>query len=90
MFLFTWLYVLDKWTKLIPEMEELVNHLRARGWRVVIVTASPKWIVEPGALRLGLGRDDVLGIEVRPQLVLPPCEGYKNNVFVYFCSIIIR
>lgn len=53
-----------QWAKIIPEMEELVKHLRARGWRVVIVTASPKWVIEPGALRLGLGRDDVLGIEV--------------------------
>lgn len=56
--------VLDKRAKIVPEMEELVNYLRARGWRVVIVTASPKWIIEPGALRLGLCRDDVLGIEV--------------------------
>lgn len=45
-------------------MAELVQDLRARGWRVVIVTASPTWIVEPGARRLGLGPEDVLGIEV--------------------------
>lgn len=51
--------------KVIPEMKELIENLRARGWRVVIVTASPSWIVEPGARRLGLGREDVFGIEVR-------------------------
>lgn len=46
-------------------MKGLVQDLRARGWRVVIVTASPKWIVEPGARRLGLGPEDVIGVEVR-------------------------
>lgn len=51
--------------KVIPEVKDLVEDLRARGWRVVIVTASPAWIVEPGARRLGLGPEDVLGIEVR-------------------------
>lgn len=51
--------------KVIPEMKDLVEDLHARGWRVVIVTASPAWIVEPGARRLGLGPEDVLGIEVR-------------------------
>lgn len=50
--------------KVIPEIKDLVKDLRARGWRVVIVTASPTWIVEPGARRLGLGPEDVLGIEV--------------------------
>lgn len=50
--------------KIIPEMKELVEDLRVRGWRVVIVTASPTWIVEPGARRLGLGPDNVFGIEV--------------------------
>lgn len=45
-------------------MKELIENLRARGWRVVIVTASPAWIVEPGARRLGLGPEDVFGIEV--------------------------
>lgn len=51
--------------KVVPEMKELVRDLRDRGWRVVIVTASPAWIVEPGARRLGLGPEDVIGIEVR-------------------------
>ena len=45
-------------------MKELVEDLRARGWRVVIVTASPTWVVEPGAQRLGLRPEDVFGIEV--------------------------
>ncbi|CAM9194595.1 unnamed protein product, partial [Hapterophycus canaliculatus] len=48
----------------VPEMKELVQDLRARGWRVVIVTASPTWIVEPGARLFGLGPEDILGIEV--------------------------
>lgn len=56
--------------KIIPEMKELVQELRDRGWRVVIVTASPAWIVEPGARRLGLGPEDVIGIEVRQLSVL--------------------
>lgn len=45
-------------------MKELIYHLRSRGWRVVIVTASPTWIVEPGARLLGLGPEDIFGIEV--------------------------
>lgn len=52
--------------KVIPEMKELVEDLRARGWRVVIVTASPTWIVEPGARHLGFRPEDIFGIEVRP------------------------
>lgn len=50
--------------QVVPEMKELVQDLRARGWRVIIVTASPKWIVEPGARWLGLTSEDVIGIEV--------------------------
>lgn len=45
-------------------MKELICRLRSRGWRVVIVTASPTWIVEPGARLLGLGPEDIFGIEV--------------------------
>ncbi|CAM9981522.1 unnamed protein product [Scytosiphon promiscuus] len=48
----------------VPEMKQLIQDLRSQGWRVVIVTASPAWIVEPGARLLGLGPDDILGIEV--------------------------
>lgn len=54
----------DRPLKVVPEMKKLIADLRARGWRVVIVTASPTWIVEPGARRLGLGLEDVFGIEV--------------------------
>lgn len=51
-------------------MKALVEDLRARGWRVVIVTASPAWIVGPGARRLGLGPEDVLGIEVHTYIAI--------------------
>lgn len=58
-------------TQVVPEIKELVEDLRARRWRVVIVTASPTWIVEPGARRLGIASEDILGIEVHVDVVSP-------------------
>ncbi|CAM9186993.1 unnamed protein product [Discosporangium mesarthrocarpum] len=49
---------------IIPEVAELVRTLLSRGWRVCIVTASPRWIVEPGARWLGVSSSDVIGVEV--------------------------
>jgi spermidine synthase len=57
----------EKYTKpkMIPTTCDLVRKALSKGWQVKIVTASPAWVVEPGALALGLRRDDVLGIRVR-------------------------
>lgn len=48
---------------IFSEQKKLIDFLRAEGARVYIVTASVRWAVEPGALRLGLGFDDVIGVE---------------------------
>lgn len=46
-----------------PEMKEIIKKLKELDVEIFIVTASIKWAVEPGALRLGLTHDDVMGIE---------------------------
>jgi phosphoserine phosphatase len=50
---------------LIPAQLDLIQHLRAQGVRVFIVTASIRWAVEPGAALYGLTYDDVIGIKTR-------------------------
>lgn len=35
------------------------------GAQVAVVTASPTWVVVPGAVDLGLKESDVIGIDVR-------------------------
>ncbi len=48
---------------LFVAQKQLIQYLRSEGVRVLIVTASVKWAVEPGALLFGLTHEDVLGIE---------------------------
>lgn len=47
-----------------PEMADLVRGLRDRGWRVVIVTASPAEAVLRGARELGVPEGDVLALRL--------------------------
>lgn len=47
--------------------KKLIEYFLSEGVKVYIVTASVKWAVEPGALRLGLTYDDVIGIETHVQ-----------------------
>lgn len=42
---------------------QIIAKLKSLDVQIYIVTASIKWAVEPGALRLGLTHDDVIGIE---------------------------
>jgi phosphoserine phosphatase len=51
-------------TRIYPEMVALIRALYALQWRVYIVTASPVWVVLPGARRLGVPDDCVLAIDV--------------------------
>lgn len=48
---------------IFPAQKKLIEYLKSEGVRIAIVTASVKWAVEPGALRLGLTPEDVLGVE---------------------------
>jgi HAD superfamily phosphoserine phosphatase-like hydrolase len=50
---------------LIPGQHELIQHFRACGVRVYIVTASIRWAVEPGAQLYGLDFDNVIGIRTK-------------------------
>lgn len=50
---------------IFPEKKKLIQWLLEHGVEVYIVTASIKWAVEPGALRLGLQHEHVLGIRTK-------------------------
>ena len=64
-----------------PEMADLVSCLRAAGWRVLIVTASPAEAVLRGAQALGVPEGDILAVRLeadasgvvtgRPSPVMP-------------------
>lgn len=67
------LETIQKWADLgvqtlkpLPVFEaqkNLIDYFLSEGVKVHIVTASVKWAVEPGAQRLGLDFDSVIGIE---------------------------
>ena len=48
---------------IFEDQRKLIELLRSEGVQVYIVTASVRWAVEPGACRLGLTFDDVIGVE---------------------------
>lgn len=48
---------------IFPEQKKLIELFTSAGVKVVLVTASVKWAVEPGAKLLGLQFDQVMGIE---------------------------
>ena len=50
---------------IFEEQKKLIALLREENCRVFVVTASVKWAVEPGAKRLGISTENVLGIETR-------------------------
>ena len=50
---------------IFPEQRKLIELFVSRGVNVVIVTASVKWAVEPGAQILNLPANQVLGIETK-------------------------
>ncbi len=46
------------------EMTALVERFRRARFRVLIVSASPWWSLDPAMRRLGIGRSDVLAVEL--------------------------
>jgi phosphoserine phosphatase len=50
--------------RVFPEMSALIRALHALHWRVYIVTASPVWVVRPGARLLGVPDECVLAVDV--------------------------
>lgn len=65
---------------IFAEQKKLIEYLLQEGAQVWIVTASVKWAVEPGALRLGLTHDHVIGIEtaIRRGLVTDEAAGHMT------------
>jgi phosphoserine phosphatase len=65
---------------IFAEQQKLIELLLKEGVQVWIVTASVKWAVEPGALRLGLRHDQVIGIEtaVVDGVVTDKAAGYMT------------
>lgn len=50
---------------IFPDQMKLIAWLLERNVQVYIITASIKWAVEPGVLRLGLKHDNVLGVATK-------------------------
>jgi len=48
---------------IFAEQQRLIELLKNHGVKIYIVTASIKWAVEPGAIAIGLGADNVIGVE---------------------------
>lgn len=48
---------------IFSEQQRLIDLLKNHGAQIYIVTASIKWAVEPGAMALGLGAENVIGVE---------------------------
>lgn len=50
---------------IFPDIKELITYLTNKNVKVFVVTASIKWAVEPGAKRLGIPYDQVLGVQTK-------------------------
>jgi phosphoserine phosphatase len=50
---------------IFPDVRELIEFLKSKNVIVYVVTASIKWAVEPGAKRLGIPFDQVLGVQTK-------------------------
>ncbi len=50
---------------IFPDIKELITYLTSKNVKVFVVTASIKWAVEPGAKRLGIPYDQVLGVQTK-------------------------
>lgn len=48
---------------IFSEQQRLIDLFKNHGVRIYIITASIKWAVEPGAVALGLGNENVIGVE---------------------------
>jgi|SRR6185312_4894937 len=50
---------------IFEDQKKLIDLLRSKNVQVYVVTASVKWAVEPGAQRLGISADHVLGVTTK-------------------------
>lgn len=48
---------------IFAEQQRLIDLLKNHGAKIYIITASVKWAVEPGAKAIGLGAENVIGVE---------------------------
>ncbi len=65
---------------IFPDQEKWVSLLLKNNIEVFVVTASVKWAVEPGARRLGINSDHVLGVETQVQngILTDQAAGYMT------------
>lgn len=63
-----------------PAQKKLIQWLMKEGVKVYVVTASIRWAVEPGALRLGISHDQVLGVEtaIKNGIVTDEAAGFMT------------
>jgi phosphoserine phosphatase len=70
--------------RIYPTMASLVSTLHTRGWSVHIVSASPRWAIEPGAKRLGIASDNISALDAHviagPDGVLRYTGRLKGNI----------
>lgn len=52
---------------IIPEAQAVIDMLHKKKVEIYIVTASVQWAVEPGAQRLGVAFDHVIGVKTKVQ-----------------------
>lgn len=50
---------------IFPDIQDLIQFLKSKNVNVYVVTASIKWAVEPGARRLGIPYENVLGVQTK-------------------------
>lgn len=82
----------DGWIRYYDQMKDLIAKLKASGFDVWIISASPQWLVEVFAQDLNLGDNKIIGIrpilngkkEITPYF--EPCGTYKTknqNIITY-------
>lgn len=60
---------------------KLIDKLHSKGVHVYVVTASIKWAVEPGARRLGIPQERVLGVETMIQNGLVTDQAFGHMTY---------
>jgi phosphoserine phosphatase len=60
--------VISRGVRVRPEMESLIRALDAAGFDVFVITASPEWLVQVFAPKVGVPRENVMGMRTTSTL----------------------
>ena len=79
----------EGWVRYYDQIRNLITALRANGFDVRIISASPQQVVEQWATELGFTPDKVMGIESkisdgRYTATLPGCGGRPDNTVITY------